>query len=154
SRFIVTIDYEKKELILTRPNKFKPSRKAQKIKISVEDTKPYMITRVGITDSATVTAKLLIDSGASHGLILEPDSNDAIRVPNDYVRSIIGRGLGGVITGKIGRIASVDLGKYDVHNVIANFPDPNSYMDTLKTSRSVRRNGAIGGEILSRFKVT
>jgi C-terminal processing protease CtpA/Prc len=27
-------------------------------------------------------------------------------------------------------------------------------MDTLKTSRSVKRNGAIGGEILSRFKVT
>jgi C-terminal processing protease CtpA/Prc len=46
------------------------------------------------------------------------------------------------------------LGKYDVKYVIANFPDPNSYMDTLKTSRAVKRNGAIGGEILSRFKVT
>ena len=154
SRFIVTIDYEKKELILTRPEKFKPSRKAQKLKISVEDTKPYIVTNVSVTDSATIKAKLLIDSGASHGLILETDSNDTIRVPATYVKSIIGRGLGGVITGKIGRISSLDLGKYDVDNVIANFPDPNSYMDTLKTSRSVRRNGAIGGEILSRFKVT
>jgi len=154
SRFIVTIDYEKKELILTRPDKFKPKKKAQRIKISVEDTKPYFVTRVGITDSASITAKLLIDSGASHGLILEPDSNDTIRVPANHVNSIIGRGLGGVITGKIGRISSVELGKYDVKNVIANFPDPNSYMDTLKTSRSVRRNGALGGEILSRFKVT
>jgi hypothetical protein len=97
---------------------------------------------------------LLIDSGASHGLILEPDSNDTIKVPTNYVKSIIGRGLGGVIAGKIGRVAGVDLGKYDVRNVVANFPDPNSYMDTLKMSRSVKRNGAIGGEILSRFRVT
>jgi hypothetical protein len=154
SRFIVTIDYERKELILSRPDKFRPKRKAQKIKISVEDTKPYFVTTVAMTDSSSCRTKLLIDSGASHGLILEPDSNDTIRVPDNYVKSIIGRGLGGVITGKIGRISSIDLGKYDVKNVIANFPDPNSYMDTLKTSRTVARNGAIGGEILSRFKVT
>jgi hypothetical protein len=154
SRFIVTIDYEKKEMILQRPERFKPSRKSQKLKISVEDTKPYIITKVGVKDSMVINAKLLIDSGASHGLILEPDSNDTIRVPETFIKSIIGRGLGGVITGKIGRISSIDLGKYDIKNVIANFPDPNSYMDTLKTSRSVRRNGAIGGEILSRFRVT
>jgi hypothetical protein len=154
SRFIVTIDYERKEMTLTRPSKYRPKRKAQKIKMSVEDTKPYFVTRVFVTDSTSVLAKLLIDSGASHGLILEPDSNDTIRVPPNHVKSIIGRGLGGIITGKIGRISGIDLGKYDVKSVIANFPDPNSYMDTLKTSRSVKRNGAIGGEILSRFKVT
>jgi hypothetical protein len=154
SRFIVTIDYERREMVLTRPDKFKPKRRAQKIKISVEDTKPYFVTTVGMTDSSKCRTKLLIDSGASHGLILEPDSNDTIKVPKHYVKSIIGRGLGGVITGRIGRIASIKLGKYEVSNVIANFPDPNSYMDTLKTSRMVKRNGAVGGEILSRFKVT
>lgn len=154
SRFIVTIDYEKKELILQRPEDFQQKRRMQKLKISVEDTKPYIVTRVAMTDSTSVLTKLLIDSGASHGLILEPDSNDTLKVPPAHVASIIGRGLGGVITGKIGRVRSVDLGKYDIQDVIANFPDPNSYMDTLKTSRMVARNGAIGGEILSRFKVT
>lgn len=154
SRFIVTIDYERKELILTRPSRFRPKRKWQKIPISVEDTKPYLVTKVSITDSAAIKAKLLIDSGASHGLILEPDSNDTIRVPAAHVKSIIGRGLGGVIMGKIGRIASINFGRYNVKQVIANFPDPNSYMDTLKNSRAVERNGAIGGEILSRFRVT
>jgi hypothetical protein len=154
SRFIVTIDYEKKELILTRPDRFKPTRNMQELKISVEDTKPYIVTTITMKDSTRIKGKLLIDSGASHGLILEPDSNDTLSVPTKHINSIIGRGLGGIITGKIGRIAALDLGKYDVENVLANFPDPNSYMDTLKTSRSVRRNGAIGGEILSRFKVT
>lgn len=154
SRFIVSIDYARKELILTKPDRYKPKRRAEKIKISVEDTKPYFVTTIGVTDSAKVKVKLLIDSGASHGLILEPDSNDSLRVPDKYVKSIIGRGLGGVITGKIGRISSIAFGKFNVKDVIANFPDPNSYMDTLKTSRAVYRNGAVGGELLSRFRVT
>ena len=46
----------------------------------------------------------------------------------------------------------MDLGKYKFENIIANFPDPNSYMDTLKSS-IVARNGSIGGELLSRFTV-
>jgi hypothetical protein len=154
SRFIVTIDYEKKEMILMRPERFRLRRKYQIIPMVVQDTKPYIETVVHMNDSTKVTVKLLIDSGASHGLILEPDSNDTLAVPERHINSIIGRGLGGIITGKIARISSIHLGKFNVDDVVANFPDPNSYMDTLKNSRIVPRNGAIGGEILSRFKVT
>lgn len=153
SRFIVSIDYDRKELVLIRPEKFKPRGKFISLPITVEDTKPYIVTNVVMSDSTTTSAKLLIDSGASHGLILEPDSDEKLSVPPTHISSIIGRGLGGVITGQIGRIKALELGKYSVENVIANFPDPNSYMDTLKTSRVVARNGAIGGEILSRFRV-
>lgn len=153
SRFIVSIDYEKKELLLTQPDKFKPRRKFTTIPITIEDTKPYLQTTVAMNDSSKTRVKLLVDSGASHGLILEPDSNDTLAIPPKHISSIIGRGLGGVITGQIGRIKSLELGRFQVEDVIANFPDPNSYMDTLKISRVVFRNGAIGGEILSRFKV-
>jgi hypothetical protein len=153
SRFIVSIDYEKKELILTRPSKFKLRGKYTTLPITIEDTKPYLQTIVTMSDSSQTKVKLLVDSGASHGLILEPDSNDTLAVPRAHISSIIGRGLGGVITGQIGRIQSLKMGRYDVREVIANFPDPNSYMDTLKVSRAVVRNGAIGGEILSRFRV-
>ena len=44
------------------------------------------------------------------------------------------------------------MGTNTLHNVVANFPDPNSYIDSLKTG-NIFRNGAIGGEILSRFTV-
>jgi C-terminal processing protease CtpA/Prc len=37
--------------------------------------------------------------------------------------------------------------------VIVNFPDPNSYSDTLKNDRTIPRHGSMGGEILSRFTV-
>ncbi len=152
SRFIVKIDYEKKELTLITPQHFKRRRKFQAIPIRIEDTKPYLTTSVVLADGTQLTAKLLVDSGAGHALMLEPTSDPRIVVPDSTVSSVIGRGLGGEITGKVGRIRSLKMGTYEVEDVIASFPDPNSYFDSLKLG-ATKRNGAIGGEVLSRFTV-
>ncbi len=153
SRFIIKVDYERKTLTLMLPERFHEKRKYQWLPIQIEDTKPYMTVNLQMNDTTSVSAKLLVDSGASHGIFLETSSNPKIQVPQPNVVSIIGRGLGGVIYGQIGKINSIKLGKYEIPNVITNFPDPNTYMDTLKTSRTVFRNGSIGGEILNRFTV-
>jgi hypothetical protein len=153
SRFIIEVDYERKTLTLMLPQRFKEKRRFQWMPIHIEDTKPYITVSLEMNDTTTLSAKLLIDSGASHGLFLETSSNPKIRVPEKNVTSIVGRGLGGVITGQIGKINSLKLGKYKISNVLTSFPDPNAYMDTLKTNRSIFRNGSIGGEILSRFTV-
>jgi predicted aspartyl protease len=154
SRFIVEIDYVNKWLTLTHSNQFKPSRRYQAMKMVVEDTKPYVTTEVDMNDSTKVKVKLLVDSGASHGLILEPETDSRIIIPPKQLESIIGRGLGGIITGKVARIKSLKIGKYQIHNLIANFPDVNSYNDTLKIGGyDASRNGAIGGEVLSRFTI-
>src|SRR5690606_16066109 len=100
----------------------------------------------------TIRAKLKMDSGASHGLLLEPQSDPRITVPAKSVSSQIGRGIGGEIMGKVGRVKSLALGDYLLKGPIANFPDPNSYMDSLKIG-STARNGTIGGEVLSRFTI-
>lgn len=152
SRFVVKINYEKKILTVYLPKKFKASRKYQRLPITVEDTKPYVIAEVTLASGEEINAKLLMDSGASHGLLMEPSSDSRIKVPPHAVSSQIGRGIGGEITGKVGRIQSIKLGKYSLENPIVNFPDPNSYMDSLKIGKT-KRNGTIGGEILSRFTV-
>lgn len=152
SRFLVKIDYEKKMLTLMAPHRFKPGRKYETVPIRIEDTKPYLTTPVVLADGTQFTAKLLMDTGASHGLMLDPSTDSRIIVPNIRVSSVIGRGLGGEITGKIGRIKMLQIGKYKLENAIANFPDPNSYFDSLKLGRT-QRNGSIGGEVLSRFKI-
>ena len=152
SRFIVQVDYEKKILTLMVPSKFKPRRRYQAIPIKIEDTKPYLTTSVVLSDGTQLSAKLLVDSGASHGLMLDPGSDVRITVPANTISSVIGRGLGGEITGKVGRVRSLKLGAYEVKDVIASFPDPNSYFDSLKLG-ATKRNGAIGGEVLSRFTV-
>ena len=154
SRFIIKIDYERKQITLMKPERFKPSKRQTWLPITVEDTKPYIVVGLQMNDSTSLAAKLLVDSGASHGLFLETESAPKIKVPAKSVSAIIGRGLGGEITGKMGRIKAIEIGNYFISDVISNFPDPMSYIDTLKTSRTVFRNGSLGGEMLSRFTVT
>jgi hypothetical protein len=152
SRFIVEINYEKKIMTLSLPEKFKPRKKFQEIPMVVEDTKPFILTPLELSPISSMTGKLLVDTGASHGLLLEPSSDPRIIVPEHTVSTSIGRGLGGEITGKIGRIESLKLANYTLHDVLVNFPDPNSYLDTLKSTLTFR-HGTIGGEILSRFTI-
>jgi hypothetical protein len=148
----VEIDYERKVMTLMQPHRFKPRRKYEAVPIRIEDTKPYVTTPVILADGTQLTAKLLVDSGASHGLLLDPATDSRITLPEHAVSSVIGRGLGGEITGKVGRIKALILGKFRLENAIVNFPDPNSYFDSLKLG-STPRNGTIGGESLSRFTV-
>ena len=123
------------------------------MEVKVQDTKPFIMAKTKLNDSTSLDVKLLIDTGASHGLVLEPESDPAIRVPQKSLESIIGRGLGGEIKGRIGRINGLELGRYKINEVIANFPDPDSYKSLLFQDDSLRRNGALGGEILSRFSI-
>lgn len=154
SRFIVQVDYQKKLLTLMSPERFKMKRNFQRVPIRIEDTKPYLTTPIILSDGTQLTAKLLMDSGASHGLMLDPGSDERITVPAQVVSSVIGRGLGGEITGKVGRVKTLFVGDYELHNPIASFPDPNSYFDSLKFSTGpADRNGSIGGETLSRFTI-
>ncbi len=152
SRFIVDVNYEKKLLTLILPKKARKYKRFQTMPIKIEDTKPYVITTVTLDDGTTLSAKLLVDTGASHALMLDPFSDKRIHVPEHTLSSIIGRGLGGEIMGKIGRIESLQMGTYKINNVVANFPDPNSYFDSLKVGK-IFRNGSIGGELMSRFHI-
>ncbi|MCU0369275.1 MAG: aspartyl protease family protein [Cyclobacteriaceae bacterium] len=154
SRFIVEIDYERKLLTLMQPERFRPRRNLKSLPITIEDTKPYVHVTVVMNDSTSIDAKMLVDSGASHGIYLQTNSDPRIVVPEKNVPSIIGRGIGGVITGRIARIKELDMAEFNLPDVIASFPDPNSYVDTLIMSNSIFRNGSIGGEVLSRFTVT
>lgn len=151
SRFIVQVDYQRKILTLYSPAAFKKSKNFETLRLTIEDTKPYVTVPITLNGGVTFNAKLLMDSGASHALLLDPLSDDRIQVPAGAVSASIGRGLGGDITGKAGRVARIQLGKYQIPKVVTNFPDPNSYADTSKVQ--VFRNGTIGGELISRFSV-
>jgi hypothetical protein len=150
NRFIVGFDYSRKLMTLYEPKYFKPPRKYAEIPLSIEDTKPYIFAKVQITDTTMVYAKLMVDSGASHAIMLNQDSHENISIPDPNFETRIGVGLGGPISGKISMIEGIEINKFEFENVITSFPNPESYPDTIGL---VYRNGTIGGELLSRFKV-
>jgi hypothetical protein len=153
SRFVVTVNYETKRLILERPDKFKPRKSFQVLPITVEDTKPFIRVPLAMSDSSKLIAKLLVDSGASHGIFLEIDSDSAVQVPKKNIDAVLGRGLGGIIIGKIGRVKQLSLGTYQLQNLVANFPIDYIPKDSTQENNKKHRNGSIGGDLLSRFTV-
>ncbi|MCE2995099.1 MAG: aspartyl protease family protein [Cyclobacteriaceae bacterium] len=153
SRFVVMIDYEAKKMILMRPENFKPKKSYQALPIRIEDTKPFVELTISVRDSSQITAKFLVDTGASHGLLIEEDSDKRLRMPDKNISSILGRGIAGIITGKISRTKLLKFGKYELNDLITSFPDDYAYRDSVGSKNFTPRNGSVGGDLLSRFTV-
>ena len=151
SRFIVEINYSSKIVTFHEPAHFKPKRSYDHLAIQVEDTKPYLMTSLKIGDEPSIVGKFLIDTGASHAVVIHQHSDERFYLPEKNIESNLGKGLTGEIRGHLTRIKSFDIGKYELTDVIASYPDKETYSDSLM---SVERNGTIGGEMLSKFNLT
>lgn len=149
-QFIVRIDYSSHLLTFFNPGEYDPGRRWDKIPIKIENGKPYMNAEVTINDSLQCRPTLLVDLGASHSSLFELGSDDALNLPETFIHSNLGRGLGGEIHGFKARIKNITLGKYPLNDVVVNYAFP---IDSVVENRQVYRNGTIGGEILARFHV-
>ncbi|MCU0390161.1 MAG: aspartyl protease family protein [Thermoflexibacter sp.] len=149
--FVVDINYERKELILRTHQRFKIRKKDNVIPMIVEEGKPYMMAKVVSGNGAVTDVKLIIDTGASHALSLDIFSKESLQLPEKVRNAYLGRGLNGDIRGKIGRVNYLNIGGYQLDNILTSFPDSSS----LRHISSITpRNGNVGAEILKRFHLT
>jgi membrane-associated protease RseP (regulator of RpoE activity) len=81
---------------------------------------------------------------------LNTDTHPGLKPPENSISGNIGTGLGGFLTGHLGRVASLSLGDLSCNEVITNFQDLDEGMDTTMLQG---RNGIIGNGVLSRFDV-
>lgn len=153
-QFVVQVDFNDNKIIFHDPERFKKrkyfkrNKFFERIPLSIERTKPYMSARIDQRDGSRENVKLMVDTGASHAVLLNPASHNKIEVPEEHIRSVLGRGLGGEIYGLVGRIDEIKFNKFEFGDVVAFYPDENHYGYGL---RSGDRNGTIGGEILTHF---
>ncbi len=150
NRFTVTMDFSMNEIILENPEhyKYKPS-KGERFPITIEDNKPYLSVMELMNDNHSTPLKVILDTGAGHALSLESSN---IPLPNKVLKAQLGRGLNGIINGNLGRIPMLKVGKFEMKNLVASFPDSNSYRQ--RHTALTERQGSIGCEFLRRFKVT
>ena len=147
----IKIDFAK-HLITIYNEKFsteKNFKRFEKIPMSIEAQKPYIISEVQQTKDF-FPAKMLIDLGNSDALWLFPN-----RIPNfNYNRpnidDFLGRGFNGDIYGKRSRIHAIKIGNNILEKPIVAMPSPESVqsMNFVKD-----RIGSIGSDILKRFVV-
>jgi predicted aspartyl protease len=149
-RFVVDINYNKKIITFYKPTSYKKKQRFNELSIAIEDTKPYIEANFVIRNKTIEKGKFMIDTGASHTMLFDTRTADYIYVPQPYITSALGRGLGGTIFGSVARIDKLWIDKYEFKGVIATFPDPESY-DT--SGERNFRNGTLGGGMISRFHI-
>ncbi|MEQ9302061.1 MAG: aspartyl protease family protein [Cyclobacteriaceae bacterium] len=147
SRFVVELNYDDNKLIFYEPHYFTPKNYYKVLPLSVEGTKPFIQVAITQANGKKVDAKLMVDTGASHAVLLEEDTDPDLVLPEKVLRTSLGRGLGGEIAGDVGRLKTIKLDKFVFKDVLASYPVEGAY----NRKRDDGRNGTIGGEILTRF---
>ncbi|HAA11864.1 MAG TPA: hypothetical protein DCE41_09265 [Cytophagales bacterium] len=150
--FVVRIDYRDKEITFYRPGTHRVSVFDEVYPISIEESKAYLQAEITYADGTQKQVKLLVDTGASHALWLDPPEDSTVTIlPETVFATPVGRALSGEIEGHLGRIPSFTLQKNTFNEVLTSFPNRNEYLDIVK---STGRDGSLGSEILRRFEVT
>ena len=103
---------------------------------------------VGQAGGGVMRVKLVVDTGGSHVLSLDVGSKPEIRLPEGATKTILGRGVGGEITGYTGQVKTFQLGGQTLENVSAIFPDSSSGITGIGG-----RQGSLGAGVLRRFKI-
>lgn len=144
----VKIDYNTSKITFYDSNvmKWRPLG-YKKIPMKVENNKPYINTRVKQVQGEDLDAKLLIDTGANHGLLLNMETSDKIKLPPIYIETELGRSLGGDLSGYVGRVKQLSIDGMKFTNLIASYPDETDYSYVIKETG---RQGSLGSEILGR----
>jgi hypothetical protein len=151
SSFVVRIDYTNKRIIVFDQDRFRPRKSHTPLPIRIEQGRPYAQASLKQMHNDQMSVSLLIDSGASHGLMLERDSDERIELPDETIETIVGWGLGGELSGHLGRIEDFELAGFEFENMLSSFTE--SYSDPRLFER-IGRRGSLGGELLSRFTTT
>ncbi|MFD1872190.1 aspartyl protease family protein [Hymenobacter bucti] len=102
------------------------------------------------TALAPLPLRLVLDTGAGHALSLETNADRRLRLPPGHVRADLGRGLGGIVRGSIGRVGAIRLGRYRLPRVLTSFPDSGQVHQRLR-AHDAPRQGNLGFELLKRF---
>ncbi len=149
--FVVEVRSGTGQLFLHDRARFRAPRGASRLPLSIREGKPYVRAhvRLGAEPTDTLTALLLIDTGAGHALSLETGSHAALRLPKERMRSQLGRGLSGPVNGWLGRVGALEMGPYRLEKLLTSFPDSGAVRMKLR----FRRQGNLGYETLKRFRV-
>lgn len=138
------LDFFKRDAVKWRPLFYR------KLEMSVEDEKPYIYATVVQKNGSVFGPKLLIDTGANHGVLLNRETSEEIILPPLTIETELGQSLGGVLFGFIGRVSSLRFGGLKMTEVLTSYPEENAYSYIFKETG---RQGSLGSEVLSRTRL-
>ena len=150
--FVVEINYQAQSLKLHDPRYYKNrmTKRDQRLPINIIGNKSYIDGSVVMEDKREVPVKLLVDTGSGDALWLFRDLEKGLGIPEKNFHDYLGKGLNGHIFGRRTKITGIKIGRFQLDDVKAAFPDMESYAAIVNLGN---RNGSVGGEVLKRFDI-
>lgn len=146
---VVEVDWEKKVVRFYEPTKYNYTGKGVILPLTFDEGgRPYTMASVAVAGDKRVPVKLVVDTGGSHALSLDVGSHAEIKLPEGAVKTALGMGASGEVTGHRARVKNFQLGDYSLTDVPADFPDASA-----GTAGIGGRQGNLGAGVLRRFKI-
>ena len=144
SRFVVAIDYDRLLLTLAEPDDFDYQGQGSRLPLAFEANFPFIDCAAQLADGKSVSLKMIVDLGATHALSLNIGAQPDIQAPGRFIR-FWGRGAGGEVSGRLGRVRSLSLGKFALTHIVAGFYDAKLM--------PLEKDGNLGSDVLRRFNL-
>lgn len=150
--FIVEIDYKNLMVKIHHPESKRTKwRSFEQVALETYFNKPYLRTEVRLnTMQPSQPNLLLLDTGAALSLLLHLEKDSLYNLPSNIVEGVIGKGLGGDLTGYSGMVSCLEMGESRFNNLVTSFQ---SFDSIYPRQDKIIREGIIGNFLLDQFHV-
>ncbi|HVT41049.1 MAG TPA: aspartyl protease family protein [Gemmatimonadaceae bacterium] len=152
ARFVLAIDYERRELRLYNRDTFQYDGPGMTVPIRLKHNQPQVNADIGLADGGLVHGKFVVDVGSSLALSLTKPLVDVNHLRTRVGHTVMGpggRGVGGSASAELGRVETLRFGSYVLREPVSHL-----YGDFAGVfSTGAFWDGDIGGDILRRFTV-
>ncbi len=144
----VKIDYNRSEMTFYPPeNSGWRAPFFRRGVLRIQEGKAYLEVKVRQQGGQKLRGKVLLDTGANHGLLLNRETATAIKLPDQRIETQLGQSLGGVLYGFIGRVESLSIRGLPFKEVLTSYPEVTPFSAQLAESGRI---GSLGAEVLGR----
>ena len=151
-RFVVEIDYYSKVIRLYDPDRYVYSGQGESIPLIRAGGRPSIHARIRVPGHEPIAGTFVVDLGSGLSLTLTNQfvrENGLLDSAQPKLESTIGVGAGGKTAALVGRVGSLEIGRFVIPNPVTSFSqDTQGAMAT-----SALFEGNIGTQIMRKFKV-
>lgn len=146
--FVVELNYATKKVTFYKKDVFKPKRKFTAVDLTIIGSRPFIELNLELQPRINLYTTLLLDSGESKPLSLFLNSDELMFIPYPNYYTNLGKGLNGLVSGRVAKITGITLNDFILRNVITSFPDEENIVHITDLEE---RNGSIGAGVLKKF---
>lgn len=150
-QFVVEIDYAGKTISLYSPDSYRVARAAgTPFPVKFIDNAPLVEASVTAEGRAPVRGRFQVATGSSGALLLNRPFVEKHRLLKNLPKTSPGNtgGAGGLTRTLVGRLKSVEVGRFVIKNPIVSFSQATKGEQTKTVY-----DGVLGGEVFRRFKL-